>query len=308
MTPPTILCGTDLTPLGTQAARVAAALAATQRGSLLLVHVQDAPTDDFENLDESLRSAAEVYRKRIDARRARAQEALDGTAAELRDAFGIPVRTERVAGRPCEAILDVADAVDAALVVIGPHGEHRGRLMDRLLGTTALRVVRHARRPVLVVGGDGSRAFEVAAGRPSRVLVGVDFASGGAAALAAARAFPGAELLLAHAMEDPFAADDTPLDWGELRSRWREDLETRLMDLAGSSDARFLVAAGDPGRLLPRLAIEHRADLLVVGTHQGGALSRLLLGSTAERVLRESPVPVLVVPPPAQAGTASAAA
>ncbi|MEO0324961.1 MAG: universal stress protein, partial [Myxococcota bacterium] len=136
MTRPTILCGTDLTPLGTQAARVAAALAAARGGSLLLVHVQDAPTDDLESLDDSLRAAAEVYRQRIEARRARAQQALDAAAAELGDAFGIPVRTERVAGRPCEAIMDVADAVDAALVVVGPHGEQRGRLMDRLLGTT----------------------------------------------------------------------------------------------------------------------------------------------------------------------------
>ncbi|MEO0324979.1 MAG: universal stress protein, partial [Myxococcota bacterium] len=72
-------------------------------------------------------------------------------------------------------------------------------------------------------------------------------------------------------------------------------------------DARVLVAAGDPGRLLPRLAVEHRADLLVVGTHRGGALSRLLLGSTAERVLRDAPVPVLVVPPRTEAAASEAA-
>ncbi|MEM1418869.1 MAG: universal stress protein, partial [Myxococcota bacterium] len=121
--------------------------------------------------------------------------------------------------------------------------------------------------------------------------------------------FPKAELLLAHAMEDPFAPDDAPLDWGELRGRWREELSHRLARVAGdlASRARLLVAAGDPGRLLPQLATEHRADLLIVGTHRGGAFSRLLLGSTAERVLRDAAVPVLVVPPSASVAAEAAA-
>ena len=42
-------------------------------------------------------------------------------------------------------------------------------------------------------------------------------------------------------------------------------------------------------------AREWRADLIVMGTHGRRGLNRLILGSDAERVLRESPVPVLLV-------------
>lgn len=51
-------------------------------------------------------------------------------------------------GRPADVITDTADAIGADLIVIGSHG-FQG--LDRLLGTTAARVVNHAACSVLVV-------------------------------------------------------------------------------------------------------------------------------------------------------------
>jgi nucleotide-binding universal stress UspA family protein len=42
-------------------------------------------------------------------------------------------------------------------------------------------------------------------------------------------------------------------------------------------------------------AIKWRADLIVMGTHGRRGLDRLLIGSDAERVLRSTPVPLLLV-------------
>jgi nucleotide-binding universal stress UspA family protein len=42
-------------------------------------------------------------------------------------------------------------------------------------------------------------------------------------------------------------------------------------------------------------AQEHRADLIVMATHGRTGLSRFFLGSVAERVVRESTVPVLTI-------------
>ena len=56
-------------------------------------------------------------------------------------------------------------------------------------------------------------------------------------------------------------------------------------------------AAGDPVDAIVDRAVAMPADLLVMGTHGRRGFDRLLLGSVTERVLRQSPCPVLTVPP-----------
>ena len=55
-------------------------------------------------------------------------------------------------------------------------------------------------------------------------------------------------------------------------------------------------SAGDPAEEIVRYAAGHRVDLIVLGTHGRTGVSRVLLGSVAERVLRTAHCPVLVVP------------
>jgi universal stress protein A len=55
-------------------------------------------------------------------------------------------------------------------------------------------------------------------------------------------------------------------------------------------------AGGDPAEEILRYAMRHPIDLIVVGTHGRTGVSRLLLGSVAERVMRGARCPVLVVP------------
>jgi universal stress protein A len=54
-----------------------------------------------------------------------------------------------------------------------------------------------------------------------------------------------------------------------------------------------LVVNGDPADTVLRTARDVDADLIVMGTHGRKGLSRLVLGSVAEQVVRESPTPVL---------------
>ncbi|MDO8432617.1 MAG: universal stress protein [Candidatus Binatus sp.] len=53
------------------------------------------------------------------------------------------------------------------------------------------------------------------------------------------------------------------------------------------------VVSGDPAERVLAAARDLGVDLIVMGTHGRKGLSHLVLGSVAERVVRESPVPVL---------------
>ena len=82
----------------------------------------------------------------------------------------------------------------------------------------------------------------------------------------------------------------------ELRQEIRQDLEK----LVGERERhhfhiKTMTSVGDPAKELAKLAQDHKTDLLLLSTHGRTGLSRMLLGSTAERMVRLAPCPVLVV-------------
>ena len=66
--------------------------------------------------------------------------------------------------------------------------------------------------------------------------------------------------------------------------------------LSGGIPVVIASAPGDPAEEIVRYATAHDIDLIVLGTHGRTGLSRVLLGSVAERVIRTAPCPVLAVP------------
>jgi nucleotide-binding universal stress UspA family protein len=68
----------------------------------------------------------------------------------------VTVRGELVNGRPVDGLIAAADQHDAAMIVVGHHGE--GPLRGALLGATANKLLHLAERPVLVVPAPGDAA------------------------------------------------------------------------------------------------------------------------------------------------------
>lgn len=139
------------------------------------------------------------------------------------------------------------------------------------------------------------------------ILCPVDFSPHAERALGYAldlAALTGAHLAIMTAA-DPF------LDAASTAAGHRETLVQQTQDEIQSLLARIGATRGKPPEA-PSIAVvtgkpaeeilaqiaECRADVVVMGTQGLGGAKRMVFGSTTDRVLRESPVPVLAVPPP----------
>lgn len=115
----------------------------------------------------------------------------------------------------------------------------------------------------------------------------------------------GAALHLVHAFEfpriftlEPGAEAMYPDAATRMAADLRESLSQAVRSLPGGESAACHVHPGSPGEAIRRVSAQVKADLVVVGAAAGSRLGRAILGTTAQRVLREVAVPVLVVRAP----------
>src|SRR5829696_7410431 len=147
---------------------------------------------------------------------------------------------------------------------------------------------RYLRRIGWVTGGDMSEdTSDTDTATVIRILVPVDGSPEASAALpyAAALATPGTEIVLLTVVPSATDADAARAGLATAAQRLR---------VAGQT-VRTEVATGNPARRIVDIAAELRAEMIVMASHGRGAIGRLIYGSVADRVGRESPVPVMVV-------------
>jgi nucleotide-binding universal stress UspA family protein len=106
------------------------------------------------------------------------------------------------------------------------------------------------------------------------------------------------ELHLVHVVPDHAVAEaltDESLMHGKLAEA-REQLRTRVEALQSPEALQVLghIRPGAPVRGILQVAADIDADLIVVGTHKRSGVRKFMLGSVAERVLRDAHCPVLV--------------
>ena len=130
------------------------------------------------------------------------------------------------------------------------------------------------------------------------VLCAVDASPHAAAVLHTAAGFaqPAQAKLLVLRVDGRAARDDTAMT--AARTELGEFVRGVLPDrLSYSERVDLMVGTGDVAADILQVAVDEGAGLIVIGTHARGAIGRMLLGSTAERVVRDATVPVMIVPP-----------
>jgi nucleotide-binding universal stress UspA family protein len=105
----------------------------------------------------------------------------------------------------------------------------------------------------------------------------------------------GANLTIAYVYNPDLPAQPgEPADHAARRAYCRGQLES-VRPLNSTIQVQHLLLEGDPAAEIVRHVQQTGTDLVVMGTHGRTGLDRLLLGSVAEKVLRDSPCSVLVV-------------
>ncbi len=279
----TILCGTDFTARASEAAEVAALLAAHQRQRLVLAHVVE--HGGAEAADERLE---------VEVERLRAL------------APGLDATTRLEAGLPDEVLVALAGdpALDVQLVVVSSLG--RRGLARCLIGSVAERTAQASPVPVLVVREVESWRAWLGGERPLRVLLGEDFSAAAAAALDWARWLAGVapcELIVAHLIEEPVREDEGAA--ARRTQRLGEQIQERLAVHAWPGPPPRLRVEGGLARrphALARMTTEECADLLLVGSRQLHGLGALWQESVSRGALVHATICTACVPAPAVAG------
>jgi nucleotide-binding universal stress UspA family protein len=139
-----------------------------------------------------------------------------------------------------------------------------------------------------------------------RILVPVDFSDCSVFALRYAANLArqvDANLMLLHVASSLIAPPEmeyVELDLKKFRAEVEKHASARLAalakkEIAATIHASPLVRHGTPWEEITRMAKDRKADLIVIGTHGHTGLKHMVLGSTAEKVVRHADCPVLVV-------------
>ena len=127
-----------------------------------------------------------------------------------------------------------------------------------------------------------------------KIICAVDFSAASDAVVryAAAMHCSCAELMVL------YVASGTESEDGMLRKHLHEF--SRYSDMLSDykAHAHFTVQHGEPAAAILNYAREHHANMIILGSHGNTAIARLLMGSTAESVMRHAPCPVVILKTP----------
>ena len=324
-----ILVPLDGSSRAEQALPIAARIAHTTGGSVVLLRVANIPTEYTFSLYSSYLSQTPFFADdilEIELEKARQYLAIIAESETLK---GIQTEITTSTGATAQTILDVAEKEHIDLVVICSHGETGFKRWA--LGSVVQKVARHSPVPVLVLREDGPEpvGLHLDAAHPPRALVTLDgsslaeYAIVPAAYLVASLAAPAqGSLHLTQVVNLPAvpgeeeSAQYNPdiIEQAERKataylSKLADALKSELEPVLGLKITWSVVVSEDVADALISMAelgegtgsFEIKGcDLIAIATHGRGGLQRWMLGSITERVLDGTKLPLLIVRPQEQ--------
>jgi len=297
-----VLVPLDGSSLAEQALGPAAAIARTSGATVDVVSVHEPMIFDasqYEPLDRSVWDETRRY--------------VEGVAAELSSRGGVSTTHATLKGDAVECIAGRVREIGAGLIVMTSHG--RTGLSRMWLGSVADGLIGSARVPVLLLRpSDAAQQPAFAHQLFNHVLVPLDGSAASEEVLSAALALAkssGARISLLRVVQllplvsahsvTPFgysAPAFHDLAIAAMKTAAAQQLDrvaARVRDEGTAVDADVVIEMSVAPTIL-EFARTHEVDLIAMSTH-GGGMSRLLVGSVADKVLRGSDLPLLAYRP-----------
>ena len=205
---------------------------------------------------------------------------------------GVTMVTEVIQGDPTDVIVDYADSYDCELIVMGSRGQRN--LGEYVLGSTTDQVVTRSDKQVLTV-----RATDSPVDYPyETILVPTDGSERATEAVELANEIAATHGAALHLL---VVIDELPVGIGadstadEIEAGNNAILQSATDHVDRNVDLTTAVRFGSIRGEITDYASEMGVDCIVMGTHGRQGFDQRLLGSTTERVLRTTPVPVLTI-------------
>lgn len=280
MTHQNILLATDLSESSSKMVLHIGPLIKQLDGQLSLIHVVKSYFSDWISSHEVERVAQQRLEHFIDKLKE------DGTKTG-----SVYVEVGNVA----ERVLFMADSLNIDMIIIG--AEDKSKLKKIVFGASAEAIVRHARQNVWIHKTESFKGIH-------KIICGVDFSPSSkhalAKALSMAKTFS-AKLIVLHVIHDPnFEAIGVPVKIEEekleaYKKQKAEELETFVQEFdTNNVNIEKYVLWGGPSHEILDYAEDENVDLIVLGEKGNDHLKRIVLGGTAERVMRAAPCSMLV--------------
>lgn len=258
---------------------------------LTLVHALHLPDFSYPMITPELRTEAQIA---VEAQlRQKGEGILDEALTHLPADFPHVQRVHQI-GHPVDVIIETARTALSNLIIVGARG--LGPVKELILGSVSHRVLMHApcstmiikapltqlRKILLPIEGreDAEAALQFLALQPFRPPVEVEvFAVWPQPQLSWPTTVGQSDLLEIQAIE-------------EARERMKS-ITDRLIQMNVLCQAN--IGIGDPAFAILEQAKASQSDLIMMGTHGRGGLSRFLMGSVSHSVLHQASCPVLIV-------------
>jgi nucleotide-binding universal stress UspA family protein len=274
------------------------ALGVAQRAGamLALAHVHTTP------VHYGIEGLAVIDTETDDINRTAEQAYLDGIVLRLSGTLPRPVTARLLDGPVADALQDYAAAINADLIVMTTHG--RGLFSRMWLGSVADALVRQSTVPIILVRPKPDETQPIPVPSPvtfHHILVPLDGSPLAERMLARAAHFAaimGAKLTLLMAVELSLTryvagVEDEILATATHEARTYLDRMAAPLRAQGLSVETF-VSVEPPAAAILDYAATHDCDLIAMETHGHGGISRLLLGSVTDKVVRAAHIPILV--------------